>query len=177
MLRCLAADVYAERDLGSAKEAKLHATRFEEAVAAYLTQEGVAFETEEALVLRAAGATPDFRVNATVNGRHVGWIDAKTYYGAASMDDARLPVNKLRAQAERFAAVFGPGAFVFLCGCSSDMDFGADAIALDASPLAVEHLFAEWPAAAVAGQEGSAAALNAGEVNGAPAASAKLLRS
>lgn len=57
MLRALAvADVFAERDLGSEAAAKLHATRFEDAIAAFLERRGVAFETEEALVSRAAGA-------------------------------------------------------------------------------------------------------------------------
>jgi hypothetical protein len=50
------------------------------------------------------------------------WIDVKTYYGAGMLAGyTDLPVGKLRKQAERYTAAFGPGAFVFLCGVASDL--------------------------------------------------------
>lgn len=80
----------------------------------------------------------------------VTWIDAKTYYGAAScaVKDATpsLPPAKLTGQAERYVRAYGHGAFVFLNGFSCDLAraarLGSNVMLLDATSIpGVEALF------------------------------------
>jgi hypothetical protein len=113
-------------DIGSrsaSKEIQLRAEQFERQVGEQLRALGVRFKTEAEL--RAAGETltPDFLLDSPARFR-VGsrlsaplrWVDAKDF---GSWDN-RLVAKKMAAQAEKYNARFGPGAFVFsggvMCG-------------------------------------------------------------
>jgi hypothetical protein len=119
----------AKADLGSpfhSGRTRAAAQAFEDAVGARLRALGLDFETEADLrgAARAAGApapalTPDFLLRgaeAVINGRPVFWLDAKDYPAV----DSPLVMKSLRAQAAKYTASFGPGAFVFGGGLMCD---------------------------------------------------------
>jgi hypothetical protein len=138
-------DIYAEYALGSESAAFEHAQNFEKVIQLYLTAAGVSFETEVQLKERGSRATPDFRINAKINGIHIHWIDCKTYYCSSTLKDSRLPVNKLSAQAQRYNTEFGPGAFIFLCGVSADAVQIDNVLFLDANAFDTSTLFSTLP--------------------------------
>jgi len=140
---CRRGTFYTSGAMGSEAGAKNHADATETAVGDFLSSIGVSFETEAAAYARGARNTPDFRINATINGRRCFWIDVKTYYGSGMLaGNTDLPVGKLRKQVERYNAAFGPGAFVFLCGVASDFPrLPGDPLMLDATPCETSHLF------------------------------------
>jgi hypothetical protein len=114
----------AAADLGSrvnADRIRAGADAFEEEVGRRLRAGGARAVTEAAARAAAAaeGApppalTPDFLLARPVriNGRPVGWVDAKNYM----LTDSRLTLPGLRKQAEKYVAALGPGAFVFAGG-------------------------------------------------------------
>ena len=131
-----------QSNMGDEAGAKAHADAFEAVVANFLTSQACAFETEEQAKARGARNTPDFRLNAVLNGLPCGWLDCKTYFAAASLaSNVGLPIGKLSAQAARYNAEFGPGAFIFLCGVSADFPAVPGAQLLDAAPLDVSSLW------------------------------------
>ena len=104
---------------------------------------------EKELKLQGYTETPDFVIpgGCSINGQMVYWIDCKTYYGSSSLaPDERLPVGSLRFQCSKYYDVFGPGAFLFLNGFSSDLMSQASlssekVMLLDSTPLNVGSLF------------------------------------
>ncbi len=139
--------------MGSEDGAKNHADNFENVVAAFLRAAGATVVSEAALRAAAAAATPDVLLQPPVliNGALVAWLDCKTIYGAACLAaeaaTPNSPPAKLRAQAAKYRAAYGPGGFVFLNGVSADFARAAqlpdDVILLDDSPLDVAALFIE----------------------------------
>ena len=144
---------FAAHAMGSASGAKQHADSFEDVVAAFVRAAGATVVPEAALRAAAAAATPDVLLQppALINGALVAWLDCKTVYGAACLAAAAAtpnsPVAKLRAQAAKYRAAYGPGGFVFLNGVSADFANAAqlpdDVVLLDDSPLDVAALFDE----------------------------------
>jgi len=164
------------RAMGDEAAARSHAARFEALLAAHLAAAGAATTGEEALVAAGAAATPDLllRPPIAINGAAVCWIDAKTFYGAASCavlgETPFLPPAKLAAQAARYCRTYGPGAFVFLNGFSVDLaraaELGPGVLLLDATPIAgAAELFD-------AGEAADAEAITAAASGAAEAASA-----
>jgi hypothetical protein len=107
----------------NADRVRAEAQAYEDAVGARLRARGLAFETEDDLRARAAPAgqpllTPDFlfREPVAIDGRRVAWLDAKNY----GVFDSPLVMASLRKQAAKYAARFGPGAFVFSGGVMCD---------------------------------------------------------
>lgn len=145
---------FGAHNMGDPAGAKAHADGFERVLATYLRHAGAVVIEEAALVAVGAGATPDVVMTPPVriNGAVVTWLDCKTYYAASSCACAAatpgLPAAKLRAQAEKYRATFGPGGFVFLNGVSADFRHSAglpdDVLLLDSGPLDVEVLFELW---------------------------------
>ena len=74
---------YASGAMGSDAGQKAHADAAEVAVGVFLSSVGIVFETEAALNDRRLRNTPDFRINATINGCF--WIEVKTYYGTSML--------------------------------------------------------------------------------------------
>jgi len=120
---------YSTLSMGDASMAKQHADRFESLVKTWLEANNVPFITEERLALSGSSCTPDFLITGRrvlINGVSIRWIDAKTYFAAASLaDDVKLPIGKCLAQAKRYNAAFAQradetGAFIFLAGIGAD---------------------------------------------------------
>ena len=128
--------------MGSEAGQQAHADATEVAVGAFLSSAGIDFETEAALNARGSRNTPDFRINATINGKRCFWIDVKTYYGSSMLaGNTSIPIGKLAKQSERYTSAFGPGAFVFLSGVASDFpSLPGSPLMLDASPCETAHL-------------------------------------
>ena len=142
---------FAGHCMGSEAGAKQHADSFETVLGAFLRAAGATVVPESALRAADATATPDLLLQPPVliNGQLVVWLDAKTFFGSAACAAVaatpNLPPAKLRKQAAKYRATYGPGGFVFLNGVSADFARAAqlpdDVILLDDSPLDVAALF------------------------------------
>jgi len=74
----------------------------------------------------------------------VGWIEAKMFYGASSIPQGEnSAVGRIMQTAEKYVALYGPGAMVFSYGCGRDLALRLGALgvaALDAHPVNLERL-------------------------------------
>lgn len=92
---------------------------------------------------RPYGPTPDltFDPPITINGRTVGWIDAKMLYASCVLQDKNfMPESRLPSIAAKYNAAFGPGAFVFGSGFCDGLRDTVPALLLDSSPLDLERI-------------------------------------
>jgi hypothetical protein len=91
---------------------------------------------------RPCGPTPDltFDPPIRINGRVVAWIDAKMLYASRVLQKKRfMPENQLTRTAEKYNAVFGPGAFIFGNGFCAGLEDEVPAMLLDSTPLNMER--------------------------------------
>jgi hypothetical protein len=142
---------FGKHNMGCPTAANDHAENFERQLEVWLRKvaPGAPYRTEQQLKQAGSRFTPDFLFpgGVRINGSLVHWLDCKTYYGSSLLAQTKsVPVGKLKDQAARYFESFGPGAFVFLNGFSSDlltrggMDAG-QVLLLDATPLDVSELF------------------------------------
>ena len=112
----------AERmDMGSSyhqKRNRVYADQYEDEIAAVLDKLGATYRSEDDLRRAGMRLTPDFLLDRPliINGSPVSWIDAKrfVYYGNP------LTLAKLKKQAKKYSAAFGPGAMAFASGYARD---------------------------------------------------------
>lgn len=118
------------RGIGPHERTHAHATLFEAALEAHLRAQGIKFMTEAEVKAPFRHThtpfplSPDFLLldDVIINGHKINWIEAKAFYAAASNINAPAgAIGSLPAKAQRYAAAFGPGAFVFLRGFSRDL--------------------------------------------------------
>lgn len=142
-------------DGNSHEEARAMATAFERLLQRHVqaANPGVRITTEDERKARhralasddppPLGPTPDltFDPPICINGRAIGWIDAKFMYGCfETRRKSWQPESRMRAAAQKYTAVFGAGAFVFANGFCRELEgwLGGEALLLDASPLDAE---------------------------------------
>jgi len=98
------------------------ADRFEDIIAAFLTEKGVTFVRQEQLMEEQKKAfgnavvTPDFLIldEFYINDQRINWIDAKAFYGA----NTEQIVKTFRRQMSKYIDYWGEGAVIFLEGCN-----------------------------------------------------------
>jgi hypothetical protein len=125
----LGAGTHAE---GEAGDAGAHAQAFAAAAASFLAASGVPHAPPAA----AGPASPHLFLNATINGRPVHWLHCVLPYGSPV-----LPSPALRKHVAALTAAYGPGACLFLCGFSRDLDLGSSVLLLNPGPMDLpQHL-------------------------------------
>lgn len=101
------------------------ADAFEDIVASFLVEKGVAFvrqkelETEQKKIFGKSILTPDFLFldEVEINGQRVTWIDAKAFYGA----NIHFNISKIKKQMSRYIDHWGGGAIMYLQGFSEKL--------------------------------------------------------
>ncbi len=97
---------------------------FEDNIADFLQEKGIAFVGEKQLIneqnkeFGKSILTPDFLLldKVTINGQIVTWIDAKAFYGAKT----KLSMQNLKKQTKRYIDMWGNGAIIYLQGFSEN---------------------------------------------------------
>jgi Protein of unknown function TPD sequence-motif len=80
------------------------------------------FLLKKPLQVRRYHVSREDRSSCVSEEARVCWIDAKMFYGASSIPpDGRSAVGSLLAKAEKYVAIFGPGAIVFMFGCGDQL--------------------------------------------------------
>jgi len=123
---------------------KSAASKFESEISKFLRDAGIAVQTEEqtkAKQLEEYGrliATPDFVLldDVWVNGQKIEWIDAKSFYGSALVEQQD---GKLGQQAFKYQQYFGAGAFVFKAGACRQLGVECGALVLDGRSFALKR--------------------------------------
>jgi hypothetical protein len=147
--------------LGTDAQRKEEANAFEDAIAARLDALGVEVADEAAQTERNFEAygrsrpTPDFLLPTPIAIRSpergqarrasppaaaVRWVEAKHFYAADSIPagDGRSAIGKLLHTADKYVALYGPGAIVFAYGCGEALAAAIEArgaLVLAAAPL------------------------------------------
>lgn len=102
---------------------------FEKLLEKYFTKNGIKFVTQDHLVKKQmesvgrAVATPDihFPDGISINDQKIFWVDAKSYYGG----NVFYIKNSMKKQANKYNKIYGPGAFIFKRGFSSQLKVDA----------------------------------------------------
>ena len=130
--------------LGQASGQQENANIFESACEAFLIDQGVSFIRHNKIrETYNSNQAPDlvFDTPTRINGRIVGWLDAKNFYGNALFaSNNRMtrtsPTGKLLETDQRYKAIFGPGAFLLRHGyCSHLETILPNTMLLDGTPL------------------------------------------
>lgn len=97
----------------------LKSQQYEQHVQNWLDQHDIQYYTQEQLIEQNSRLTPDFLLKSpiTINNQTIHWIDAKNFYGAM----VPYILRSLKKQSAKYNDVFGPGAFVFSLGYTTEL--------------------------------------------------------
>jgi len=126
------------------KRTQALADEFEDNLANHLSSLGVTFLRENAIREKygQTSSTPDYLFTGCevkINGHRCAWLDAKSFIGSEIISGPR--VKKLRQQAQKYKARWGPGCYMFSAGYVDTFPrnfAGLNVIICDGSPFRPE---------------------------------------